>query len=151
MLRSNAWTPGDPCVNEHVVRGGGRGLEHVARHSDKGCGGGCGHGTTAQVNAAVVLAPSRDAAALSGEVWLNYDATNDPYAMPYHVSVDCTAPTQNCYLSGRILADGRLEGEFVVGHPGTPQAVTTRVVMTRTGPATCDPAPATTTDPAPAG
>lgn len=152
VARSNAWTPGDPCVNEHVVRGGGRGIEHIARHSERGCGGGgCIYGTSVPVNATLVRASSPDPVALSGEVRLNYHGGGDPYAMPYRLYAPCTAAEPHCSFEASVLDADRLEGEFVVGYPGTPQAVTTRVVMTRTGPATCDPAAVTTTDPAPGG
>jgi len=138
VARSDAWTRGaDSCSVDHVVRGGGRGVEHAEDHGGVGCGG-CLFANFAYVRGTL----QREAGApapIAGTVVLHDGYSDGPYALPYGVYVECSTAGQPCSLDGTIRRDGALEGDLTVGVPGSADATTLHLVLTRTGPAACDP------------
>jgi hypothetical protein len=141
VARSDAWTPdSDGCVVEHVVRGGGRGVAHVEEHGGAGCGG-CLFQNVAYAHGTLQVGAAGATLAVSGDVGLRDGYSDDPYALPYGVSLQCSAPERPCSFVGTLRHDGALAGDLRVGAVGSPEATATKLVLTRAGPAACEPLP----------
>ena len=126
----NAPEPDNTCQVEHVVRGGGRGRRHEERHSSVGCGG-CPFGAAAFVQGTISGIGMAGTAAVAGEIAMGRAVDGDAYAFPYHVTLQCVDPGQDCFLTGFLHEDGTLELDGI-----SSQGAST-VTLARTGAATC--------------
>ncbi len=136
VARSQAWTGPDGCQVDHVVRGGGLGLEHSETHAD-GCGaGGCPYRVLAYVRGTAEGAGLPAPAAVAGTVELQSWRADDPYAHPYTLTLSCTDPASPCGIAGTLGADGAIDAVLTLGAPG-PGAPETHHALAPAGAATC--------------
>lgn len=105
VARSDAWE-GPDCRLEHVVRGGGRALEHT--ESRESCGmGGCIFGVHGYVVGTLQGGSLATPVSVRGSVSLGDGYEDDPYALPWSLSVECEG-AEPCSLGGTIGRDGSL-------------------------------------------
>ncbi len=109
-VRSDAWdNPGD-CQEAHVVRGGGRGLEHKEDEPGGGCGG-CPFGVLAYVQGVISGGPFSEPVSVEGEVYLG-DLYNvgSIFAYPHRLDLSCTGEVRACYgISGELQENGQID------------------------------------------
>jgi hypothetical protein len=135
--RSAAWTGSDGCVVDHVVRGGGLGLAHTESHPEGGCTmGGCPWNAVAYVAGTVSSAALGGERAVAGEVSLDAEGSENPYAHPYRIQVTCADAANPCALTGTLAADGTISATLVVGPYGPGQAETPHA-LARAGASAC--------------
>jgi hypothetical protein len=96
------------CDVEHVVRGDGRGREHSEDHGGVGCGG-CPFAAAAYVKGTVSGGGLPTPVSVTGEIMLSYGSSDDPYAYPYDVTLQCDAPGTSCAFYGTLHENGMLE------------------------------------------
>lgn len=105
--------PGD-CQVANVVRGGGRGADHM-----ESGGGGVGCGGCTFVNLAfvraTVTAGGLTGADVTGRIGLGTSYDDDPYAFPYDVNLECTDPAMPCEVTGTLDENGALDADVDVG------------------------------------
>jgi len=118
------------CQVEHVVRGGGRGIAHEEDHGNVGCGG-CPLANVAAVKGTLTAGGLPAPVAVTGTVTLGSGTSDEPYAFPYFVHLDCADEAQPCTIEGTLEEDGRLDATVTVG--GEPA----ERPLVRSGAATC--------------
>lgn len=130
VARSDAWE-GPDCRLEHVVRGGGRALEHT--ESRDGCGmGGCIYGVHGYVVGTLHGGTLSTPIIVRGSVSLGDGYEDDPYALPWSLHADCEG-AEPCTVAGTIGRDGSLA--LTLTGPGAAPA--TDHAMGRFADATC--------------
>lgn len=114
--RSDAWQEPGGCQEAHVVRGGGRGLEHQEDEpSNIGCGG-CPFDVRAYVQGVLEGGEFAEPVALEGTVHLG--DLHDPgevFAYPYALDLRCKEASCTLLVSGQLHDNGRLELEIRQG------------------------------------
>jgi hypothetical protein len=136
VARSAAWAGPDGCNVDHVVRGGGLGLDHVERHDVRpGCGG-CSYQVKAWVLGSVSGPGLTGTVPVSGYVELQSSLDEDPYGFPYTIRLACDETVQVCSVTGSLEATGGIAATLVLGPTGPGQAETQHS-LTRLGAAVC--------------
>ncbi|NMB76392.1 MAG: hypothetical protein GYA21_14840 [Myxococcales bacterium] len=111
--RSDAWNEPGACGEAHVVRGGGRGIEHEEKEpSGIGCGG-CPFSVLAYVTATIDGGPFAEPVSLAGEVRMgDLYRPSEVFAYPYTLELArCKEQGCDVRVHGLLYADGRLELE----------------------------------------
>jgi hypothetical protein len=134
--RSAAWTGPDDCVVDHVVRGGGLGMNHVERHDlGMGCGG-CSYDVVAWVTGTVSGPGLAGDVRVSGNVWLQSARDDDPYGYPYTLDLTCDGAVQACLITGSLDSDGSIRSTLVLD-PSGGERTETPYALSRVGVAVC--------------
>ena len=133
---SDAWNEEEGgCQEEHVVRGGARGIEHKEQEvSGIGCGG-CPFQVLAYVKGTVQGGPFSQATEVSGSVSLGdlYDV-DKIFQYPYLVYLSCSGDNPACFsLNGELYEDGHLDLEILMSSDSQYQ----KVKLSLSGPAAC--------------
>lgn len=131
--KSDPWTGDeDRCQEAHVVKGGGRGVDHTEAGAGLGCGG-CSLSVLAYVKGTWRASASAQPVAVEGSYSLgNLYAPGDVFQYPYQLGLHCSSTSASCLtLSGELKANGTLEltvGDYSSG---------SKVRLAAAGPSTC--------------
>lgn len=109
--RSDAWSYPGGCQEAHVVRGGGRGLDHKEDEaSGIGCGG-CPFDVVALVRGTLAGGSLAEPVELEGRVIFgDLHDVGGIYDYPYRLNVICLGEFAACKsIGGELFEDGRLE------------------------------------------
>jgi hypothetical protein len=135
--RSATWTGPDECVVDHVVRGGGLGMDHTVKRETGGCAAdGCPYRVEAWVVGTISGPGLTGDVPVAGAVELQSSLDDDPYAYPYRLRLTCDATVQECSVTGTLDADGDVTATLVLG-PSGPGQVETQHSLARVGDAAC--------------
>jgi len=110
-------TPADKCSIDHVVKGGSRGLDHEEENSPVGCGG-CELLAQAYVRATASGGILPNTTILTGTVTLGDCYNEDPYLLPYSLSLSGTKGITNYTINGKIESGNKLNIKVTVATQG---------------------------------